>query len=129
MPPEPLIPFVMGTYVTLGIVLPLLVAGCLFRLWRRSRDAALIWLMAGIGMIPALRYVSYAGRVVLEEVIDIGGFHPASPLFYIALFLQLMLECMAIGCIVVALGQLGGCCTTFRDLFSFTGGQASGEDS
>ena len=100
----------------LNVILPLLALLWLYRLWRKTGDQGFIWLLAALGAIPLVRYAASATWRLTRNFL--GPQAAGNPADYIYQFSALMLSCMAIGCIVMALGQLDNRAVTFRDLFT-----------
>lgn len=80
----------------------LLFAIWLFFLWRRQRSSVYVWLLVGLGLAPFLQHLlpylySFTKPLFPPQGVELG---------YIRLFFWFMLECLRIGCLVMALSQI-----------------------
>ena len=111
------------------LVLPLVVALRFHRLWRETGDRGYIWLLAALGVIPI---VSTTGTLLWQLLGASAVPQPGTAAFPMALVFQffgLTVACASIGCMFMALGELGNGRVTFRGLFSSGDRNSTGEDS
>ncbi len=107
---------------------PLLAGYWLYRLWRRTDDAAYVWLMAALGVLPVVRIVSWMVVTLIygNQTWPAAGSGQLPATFFLSFFMNITVGFLWIGFMVMGLRQLGGGCVGFRALFSW-GNQPSEE--
>lgn len=118
----------MGWYLVFQILMyiaylpcPLLAAYWLYRLWRRTDDAAYVWLMAALGVLPVLRMVSWTVVTLISgnQTWPAAGSGQLPATFFVGSFMNITVAFLWIGFMVMALRKLGCECVGFRALFSW----------
>lgn len=111
--------FFYYTMTTIGIGVWILYGWWCFLIWRKTRKPAYLWLMLGVSIVPLCQtlslYVSQFIPMALPRWIT------AHRLVNYSISLSqsrtLVLSLAIFVCLFAALGQLGGGCVRFRDLF------------
>ena len=102
----------MKLQLFLFIGLNVLVVYGFFRLWRKTNNTALLWLMFGLGVAP-----------FFNSLVNMAGFlfprsFPFPMMVYTLQFTYFVFSYLAYGCIFMGLAQLAGDLMPLRELFS-----------
>lgn len=98
------------------IVLDLLVTYWFYRLWKKTGDAAYLWLIAGLGVVPILKVTAVHAPLIYYAIFPSPPPAQMTPSMQVHRFFLYVVECMGFGCVFMGFGRLANGRVPFREL-------------